>query len=106
MTAANKVYDGTPTATVASCTLTGVVGDDVVTCSAAAATFDTATVGTGKTVTATGITLGGAHGGQLHAGDTRATTTANITAVALTAAVTATNKAYDGTTTATVRAAR
>ena len=61
VTAQNKAYDGTTTATVTGCTLTGVIGGDVVTCSAAAATFDTATVGTGKTVTATGITLGGAH---------------------------------------------
>ena len=41
-----------------------MIGDDVVTCSAAAATFDTATVGTGKTVTVTGITLGGAAAGN------------------------------------------
>jgi len=43
----------------ASCTLTGIVGADVVTC-AGTATFDTAQVGTGKTVTVSGITLSGA----------------------------------------------
>ena len=47
--AANKVYDGT-TATTATCTLTGLVGTDVVTCSGTAI-FDTAHVGTAKTVT-------------------------------------------------------
>jgi len=46
VTAANKVYDRT-TAATATCTLTGVVGTDVVTC-AGTATFDTALVGTAR----------------------------------------------------------
>ena len=82
MTAANKVYDGT-TAATATCSLTGVVGSDVVTCSGTA-TFDTASVGTGKTVTVTGITLSGAAAGNYTLASTTATTTANITAVTLT----------------------
>ena len=100
MTAANKVYDGTTTATLTSCTLTGVLGGDVVTCSAARRRFDTAQRRHGQD----------GHGHRHHAerrggaanytlASTTATTTANITAVTLTATVTAANKVYDGTTT-------
>ena len=62
VTAANKVYDGT-TAATASCTLTGAIGADVVTCSGNA-TFNTAGVAAGKTVTVAGITLSGAAAGN------------------------------------------
>ena len=106
VTAANKVYDGTTAATVTSCTLTGVVGGDVVTCSAARRPSTRASVGTGKTVTVTGITLSGAAAGNYTLASTTATTTANITAVTLTATVTAANKVYDGTTAATIDTAR
>ena len=103
VTAANKVYDRT-TAATASCALTGVVGTEVVTC-AGTATFDTALVETGKTVTVEGITLSGAAAANYTLANTTATTTANITAVPLTPAVTAANKAYDGTTAATATCA-
>ena len=66
ITAANKVYDGTTAATLTSCTVTGVLGGDVVACTGTAS-FDTASVGTGKTVTASGLTLTRRGGGQLHA---------------------------------------
>ena len=78
MTAANKVYDGTTSATLASCTVTGALGGDVVAC-AGTATFDTASVGTGKTVTASGLTLTGAAAGNYVLSSTTATTTAAIT---------------------------
>ena len=86
---------GAPTA---SCTLTGVVGSDVVTLHGGTATFDTASVGTGKTVTVSGLTLSGAAAGNYTLSTTTATTTADITAATLTPTVTAANKAYDGTT--------
>ena len=101
MTAANKVYDGTTSATLTSCTLTGVVGGDVVSCTGTAA-FATASVGAGKTVTVSGLTLAGAAAGNYtlatHDGDDDAA----ITAATVTPAVTAANKVYDGTTSATV----
>jgi hypothetical protein len=78
VTAANKVFDGTTTATITSCTLSG--SPTGVTCSAAAASFSDAAVGTGKTVTATGITLGGANAALYVLTSTTAITTANITA--------------------------
>ena len=52
VTAASKVYDGRRVRRSRSCTLTGVVGGDVVTCSAARRASTRAGVGTGKTVTA------------------------------------------------------
>jgi trimeric autotransporter adhesin len=100
--AATKTYDGTTSATVTSCALTGVVGSDAVSCSAGSATFDTASVGTGKLVTATGLTLGGPAASNYALASPTSTTTAAITARTLTAAVTASNKAYDGTTSATL----
>src|SRR6185503_3392011 len=49
ITATNKIYDATASAAI-SCTLTGVLGGDIVTC-AGTGSFDTAAVGTSKTVT-------------------------------------------------------
>ena len=61
--AANKPYNGTTSATVTSCTLSGLVSGDVVSCTGTA-TFATASVGAGKTVTASGLTLTGAAAGN------------------------------------------
>ena len=80
VTAANKAYDGTVSATLTSCTLTGVIGGDVVTCTGTAA-FATASVGAGKTVTVSGLTLSGAAAGNYALASTTATTTAAITAL-------------------------
>src|SRR5262249_19560426 len=74
VTAADKPYDKTTSATLASCTLSGVLGGDAVTCSGAAA-FDTAGVGVGKSVTVTGLTLGGANASDYALSAATATTT-------------------------------
>src|SRR5207237_185847 len=84
------------------CTLSGGLTGDTVTCAAASAVFDTASVGTGKTVTATGLALGGADAANYSLTSTTATTTAAISAVPVTATVTAATKAYDRTTVATI----
>src|SRR5690242_10019300 len=78
-------------------------------CAATAATFADANVGTSKLVTAAGIALSAGTGGDASGnytlnGVTTATTHANITALIVTAAVTASNKPYDGTTNATITA--
>jgi hypothetical protein len=86
-----------------SCTLTGVVGSDVVSCSGTGS-FDTAAVGTGKTVTSGNLALGGARPANYALSATTATTTANITAATLTPAITAANKTYDGTSAAAIAA--
>ena len=65
ITATNKTYDGTATAAI-SCTLTGVVGSDVVTCGGTGS-FDSAAVGTGKTVTCEQPGAVGRGGQQLRA---------------------------------------
>ena len=74
VTAASKPYDGTTTAVLTSCTVSGVVGGDVVACSGAAV-FNSANVGTGKTVTASGLSLSGAAAGNYALSTTTATTT-------------------------------
>ena len=104
MTAANKEYDRSTTATLdfSNATLNGVVSGDTVTINNAGATgaFSDKTVATGKTVTASGVVLGGAQASRYTV--TQPSTTANITAKALTVTgITANNKEYDGTTAAT-----
>ena len=99
-TASNKVYDGNTTATVALAN--NRVSGDVLTVNYGSATFDTKNVGTGKTVTVSGITISGTDAGNYSLGNTTATATANITALYITGSITADNKVYDGTTTATI----
>src|SRR6185503_16989999 len=72
ITATNKIYDGTSSAAI-SCTVTGVVGGDVVAC-AGTGSFDTAAVGAGKTVTANGLSLSGAAASNYALSATTATT--------------------------------
>lgn len=96
-TASNKVYDGTTTATIATRTLTGVIGADVVTASGGTATFNTKHVGNSKVVTGAGFVLGGIDGGNYNV-TTINTTTANITARPITVTAQANTKVYDGTT--------
>src|SRR5207247_1248375 len=102
ITASNKTYDGTTAATIATRSLSGVLGSDAVSLSGGTATFASKTVGTAKTVTATGLSLSGADLANYQLASTTATTTADITARALVVSVTGVNKAYDGTSTATV----
>jgi len=71
------VYDGTTSATLTSCTLTGLIVGDVVSCTGTAA-FATATAGANKPVTVTGITLTGAAALNYGLTTTTATTTATI----------------------------
>jgi hypothetical protein len=59
ITASNKTYDGTTAATF-TCSLSGVVGIDVVSCTGGTAVFASAAAGTGTTVMATGLQLTGA----------------------------------------------
>jgi filamentous hemagglutinin family protein len=104
LTAADKVYDGTTTATVAhnAASFTGLVAGDTVTAAGTTGTFATKQVGIGKTVTLTGTTYGGVDAANYTFTD-QSSTTAAITAKAATVSgLTAADKVYDGTTTATV----
>ncbi len=108
ITANNKAYDGTTSATLnlTNAVLVGVLSGDsvsLVTNNATGAFADDA-VGNGITVLVSGLTLAGADAGNYTL--TPPTTTANITGMALTVTgITANNKVYDGTTTASLNLA-
>ncbi len=99
ITAANKIYDGTVTATLdgSLATASGQIAGDLVSISATG-TFDTRHAGTSKTVTFT-PTLSGADAANYTIGVGQTTTTASITPATLTVAGSTTlSKTYDGTT--------
>ena len=101
VTANNKAYDGTTAASLdtTSAAYTGLVSGDTFTVQGTpSATFASANVGTGIAVSISGFTAPSSNYSI-----TQPTASANITAVALTiTGVTADNKTYDGTTTATL----
>jgi hypothetical protein len=106
VTANNKVYDATTTATVntGSASLVGVLGGDVVGLDASgkSGVFANKNVGTGKAVTVSGLGLSGTDAGNYTLGQPVGIT-ADITQATLTwSGVTANNKTYDGTIVATV----
>jgi hypothetical protein len=89
ITAANKVYDGTTTATLntGSAALVGVVSGDTVNLNtgSAAGAFADANAGTGKTVGVSGLTISGTDSGNYSL--TQPTTTADITKASTTSVV-------------------
>ncbi len=103
VTAQNKSYDGTTTATISTCAVSPVVGTDDVACTVppANANFADKNVGTGKTVTATGITLSGTTAANYTLSTASATTTANTNKRAITVTAASDTKTYDGMTTST-----
>jgi hypothetical protein len=109
VSANNKVYDGTTNAGLSTniVVLTGVAASDTANVALGTngyvANFASPTVGNAKPVTVSGLTLTGTAAGNYTL--TQPTTlTANITAATVTIAsgLSANNKAYDGTTTATL----
>src|SRR5207247_9529265 len=96
VTAGNKVYDGTTSATLnlGSAALVGVASGDTVTLNTASASgvFADKSVGNGKTVSVSGLTLGGTDAANYTLA--QPTTTANITAKGLTVAAVNQTKAY------------
>jgi len=96
----SKTYNGN---TTASCTvsLSGIVSGDTVTASAGSCTFSDKNVGTGKTVTASSITISGTDAGNYTLSKTTATlNSGSITAKSLTPSISASNKTYNGNSTA------
>src|SRR5204863_1390847 len=105
ITASNKGYDRTASASFPARRSSdlGVVSGDTVSLGSGSATgtFASAAVGTNKTVTVSGLTIGGAEADKYTL--TPPTTTVDITAKALTVTgITASNKGYDRTTSATL----
>ncbi|WP_436153479.1 YDG domain-containing protein [Polaromonas sp. LjRoot131] len=98
----NKVYDTTTTATLNGTAGVAALGGDVVTVGGGSGTFADKNVGNGKAVTVTGYTLGGADAGNYTVVQPTGLT-ANITPASLTVSgVSANNKVYDTTATATL----
>ncbi|MDO9075052.1 MAG: YDG domain-containing protein [Rubrivivax sp.] len=98
-TGVNKVYDGSTTATVnVNTSASGILSGDAVSL-ARTANFDTKNVGSGKTIRITDIAFSGVSAGNYTLATTTATTTAAITPKPLSVqGVTATDRAYDGST--------
>lgn len=104
VTANNKEYDGNATATLATRSLIGKISGDDVSLTGGSAVFANKAVGAEKTVSVTRLELGGAASGNYRLASTTATSTADITAKALNIAISASNKPYDGLTTAATQA--
>ena len=102
ITANNKVYNGSTGATTSS-VLSGVIAGDTVTLTTGGA-FTNKNAGIGKTVNVLAGALSGADAGNYTVTSSNSTTTADITAKEITATITASNKVYDGNTTATTNA--
>ena len=99
VTASNKVYDGTDSASV-TCSPFGTETNDDLTCQANGPnTFDNRNAGTGKTVTARNIILGGTSAANYALTATTSTTTADILTKGITATLDAADKVYDGSVT-------
>ncbi|NDB95957.1 MAG: filamentous hemagglutinin, partial [Verrucomicrobia bacterium] len=99
--AASREYDGTDSVQVTGGTLVGVVGAENVQLRSSAATFADADAGTGKIVANTGFSLSGSDAGNYQL--TQPTLSADITKKNLyVTGLTADNKVYDRTTTATL----
>ncbi|MDD2684541.1 MAG: YDG domain-containing protein [Gallionella sp.] len=99
-TGSNKVYDRLTTASVAGASSDIVSGDAV--SFTQTANFSDKNVANGKTINVSSIGLSGADAGNYVLQNTTATTTANITAKSLSVVYTGNNRAYDGSTLATV----
>ncbi|MCE9638053.1 MAG: hypothetical protein K8T90_20315, partial [Planctomycetes bacterium] len=95
--ASDKIYDGNTSATAALST-DAIFGDDVT--ALGTATFATKTVGVGKTVAVNSIAISGPDAGNYSLSNTTATDTADITHRTITVSATASDKPYDGNTTA------
>jgi len=102
ITVNDKVYDGTAAATIASRSLSGVINGDVVNLTGGTAGFADKHSGSNKTVIATGLNLTGAQATNYTLASASATNTAGITPATLTVDATGVNRAYNGTTNATV----
>ena len=97
-TVTDKQYDGN---TTAAATLTDSrISGDVFTVNKTSTTFNNKNVGVAKTVTVSGITITGTDAGNYTLTSTTAAGTASITVRSLTISSTASDKEYDGNTTA------
>jgi hypothetical protein len=106
VTANDKIYDQTPTATIntnGNIQFSGLLGGDNLTIitNGYVASFASASAGSNQTVTVSGIVLGGASAGN-YLLSAQPVLTASIVRRTLNVTATGVNKVYDGTTNATV----
>ena len=107
ITGANKTYDRTAAATITGCTLDaaaanhGAISGDNVGCLGSNGHFGSASAGTTKAVTAD-VALTGAGAGNYHLTSTSASTTADIDKRDVSATISAADKTYDGTDSASI----
>jgi len=106
MSAVDKVYNGSATATLSGGSISGLVNSETLGVTGLSASFADTNVGTGKTVSATGATLVNGVNGGLAANYTISNPSglsANITPKPLTVSgMSAGSRAYDGSTAATL----
>ncbi|ENU85904.1 YDG domain-containing protein, partial [Acinetobacter sp. CIP 102129] len=102
LSAADKIYDATTTATLSGTAAVTALGSDAVSVGGTGAgTFADKNVGTNKAVTVTGYTLSGTDAGNYNLVQPTGLT-ATISQRTLNATLTAQNKIYDGNTSASV----
>jgi filamentous hemagglutinin family protein len=103
LTANNRIYNATATATLnGTATVTALGSDRITLGGTGSGVFSDKNVGTGKLVTVRGYTLGGADAGNYNLVEPTGLT-ANITRASLAVTgVAASNRVYDGTATATL----
>ncbi|MBP9061423.1 MAG: hypothetical protein KBF98_14045 [Rhodoferax sp.] len=99
LTSIAKVYDGSTSATGSSGTFTGLVSTDVVTLASVSGSFDSKNAGS-RTVTGTTATLGGAQAGNYILNPIPPSISGVITPKTLSVSASASNKVYDGNTSA------
>ncbi len=105
VSAQNKAYDGTTTATLTGGSLSGIVSGDTVTFTAGSGVFDTKNAGTGKTVTASNYILTGLDNANYSLSQPTGLS-ADITKLTLTVSLTGNvDKVYNATTAATLTSA-
>jgi gliding motility-associated-like protein len=97
----NKPYNGLTAAALSGQYVTGQLVGETVTLTGDPANFDNKNIGTGKTVTAENLIIGGTDAGNYLLTATTVTCQADITAVQLTPHITASDKTYNGNTSAT-----
>ena len=105
ISASDKEYDGTMFAKIVTenAVISGKVGSDAVTIANGSATFDDKNVGTNKPVAFSGFSLIGTDANNYTLTAQPESVTANITPKPITiTGISASNKEYDGTTTATI----
>ncbi len=107
-TAANKVYDGTAVASISTtaATLGGKIGNDVANLVSASGAFSDKHAGVNKVVGLTGISLTGADAGNYTLGASPSVTASiSKAAISSVSGLVANDKAYDGSTAATLNTA-